>query len=65
MTAVYVRRAPDAERAAVATVEINRIQDLFYINRVVGAWTSPYPQVGFSETLGCQVREVQPKDMIR
>lgn len=65
MTAVYVRKAPEADRAALATAEINRIQDLFAINRMLGEWKSSYPQVGYSKTLGCQVREVQPKDIIR
>lgn len=62
---VHVRRTPEKERNDRASLEITRLQDLFAINRIIGAWKSPYPQMGFSKVLGCSVREVQAKDMIR
>lgn len=61
----HVRRAPDADRAALAAVQIRRLQELFEVNRELGIHTSPYPQLGYCEALECQVREVRPKDMIR
>lgn len=62
---MHVRKDPEAEQHRAASEEIARIQELFEINRDLGIHTSPYPQIGFSSVLGCAVREVRRKDMIR
>lgn len=58
-------RIPEHKKQEDAAVEINNLQLQFAAMRELGVWTSPYPQIGYSQILGCQVREVRAKDMVR
>jgi hypothetical protein len=64
-TRYTVRKNPEEEKIKDATAEIRGIQENFAILREAGICTSPYPQLSFSRILGCTVREVRAKDMIR
>lgn len=56
---------PEAKLQKDAANEIRNIQENFAVARSIGIWDSPYPQIAFSSLLGCAVREVQAKDMVR